>query len=89
MSILVNRDDGYDEITDYLSELDSNRILSHLKKANAIEIPKNATNGEALQLLFPGCVVNDNFGGAIITNIDGQQFWHKSWWNDKYERGTK
>lgn len=52
-----------------------------------IKIPENATNGEALCLLFPNmrCVVGDTYE-RIITTIGVASSFDKEWWNEPYKR---
>lgn len=51
-----------------------------------IEIPEGATNGDMIKAIFPNCVIDEDFGGAVITNIDNKQYWRKEWWNSPYRK---
>lgn len=52
---------------------------------NAIIIPRGATNGDMIKALFPNCVIDEDFGRAVVTNVDGKQYWRKNWWNAPYK----
>lgn len=56
------------------------------EKVDFIEIPEGATNGEMIKALFSNCVIDEDFGGAVITNIDNKQYWRKEWWNSPYRK---
>lgn len=51
-----------------------------------INIPENATNGEALCSLFPNIryIVGDNYS-RIITTIGVASSFDKDWWNAPYK----
>lgn len=52
---------------------------------NGTVISSNATNGDMIKNMFPNCVIDEDFGGAVITNIDTQQYWKKDWWDAPYK----
>lgn len=52
--------------------------------ADGIVLPDNATNGQVITALYPNCVIEEDFNGAVITEMDGTQFWRKDWWNSPY-----
>ena len=52
---------------------------------NGTVISSNATNGDIIKAIFPNCVIDEDFGGAVVTNIDTQQYWKKDWWNAPYK----
>ena len=47
----------------------------------------NATNGDVIKALFPNCVMCEDFGSAVITNLNGEeQYWRSEWWNSPYKK---
>ena len=59
------------------------------EKVDFIEIPEGATNGDMIKALFPNCVIDEDFRGAVITDIDDRQYWRKSWWDSPYRKEQK
>lgn len=59
------------------------------EKVDFIEIPEGATNGDMIKAVFPNCVIDEDFGGAVITNVDDTQYWRKDWWNSPYRKEQK
>lgn len=58
--------------------------LLRIVRNEGITLPEKATNGDVIKALFPNCVIDEDFGGAVVTNIDTQQYWKKEWWNAPY-----
>ena len=59
----------------------------YIKEApTVLTIPENPTNGDVIKAMFPNCVIDEDFCGAVITSIDQKQYWSKEWWNAPYKR---
>ena len=75
----------------YMHSWTANDVLKRLDSYYAptvLTIPDNPTNGNMIEALFPNCVLDSNFGGAVITSINGEtQYWRMKWWNSPYKRG--
>lgn len=55
---------------------------------NAIPIPDDATNGDAILAVFPDAEHYHN-NGVIETDIDGGTLYHEDWWNLPYNGGNE
>lgn len=53
-----------------------------------IAVPKDVTNGDMIEIMFPNCVKDNDFCGAVITSLNGEtQYWKSEWWNSPYKGG--
>ena len=52
-------------------------------------LPDNATNGDMIKAIYPNCVIEEDFSGAVVTRIDNTQYWRKKWWNSTYKGGNE
>lgn len=51
-------------------------------------LPDNPTNGDMIETMFPNCVKDNDFCGAVITSLNGEtQYWKSDWWNSPYKGG--
>ena len=68
---------------------DTIEILSaKVRKENGFIFPENPTNGDMIETMFPNCVKDNDFCGAVITSLNGEtQYWKSDWWNSPYKRG--
>ena len=59
-------------------------------EVNAIEIPKNATNGDVIEAMFSVETIDDfcHSFGVRLNNSNYIQF-NKNWWNAPYRRETE
>ena len=62
------------------------RVIS----VDAIEIPKNITNGDMIKIMFPNIEI-EGIGGEIkcITAKNGTSYFALDWWNAPYKKGRK
>lgn len=61
------------------------QCLDEVPTVNAIEIPKNATNGDVIKALFPNVKIGDcNNNGNFITYTVGDTV-EKAWWYAPYK----
>ena len=50
-------------------------------------LPDNPTNGDMIKAIFPNCVKDNDFCGAVITSLNGEtQYWKSDWWNTPYRK---
>ena len=62
------------------------RVIS----VDAIEIPKNITNGDMIKIMFPNIEI-EGIGGEIkcIAAKNGTSYFALDWWNAPYKKGRK
>jgi len=59
---------------------------------NLIEIPKNATNGDMIRIVFPNIEsrLDEKTGVILVKWADGTtKTFKESWWNAPYKRGAE
>lgn len=70
-------------------------IINNAPTVNAIIIPKGATNGDMIKVLFPGIVVeavklDGEIIGYDISNLDdgtcAETYFTEGWWNASYKK---
>lgn len=80
-------DADYKSITEnYISYADteSGRVYKAIKEGTVL--PDNPTNGDMIEIMFPNCVKDNDFCGAVITSLNGEtQYWKSDWWNLPYK----
>ena len=74
-------------------EFDKNyyEIVDNAPTVDAIEIPKNVTNGDMIKTIFPNIEI-EGIGGeikCIAAQIGfGTSYFALDWWNAPYKRGS-
>lgn len=62
--------------------------IDNAPTVNAIPLPDDATNGDAILAVFPDAEPYQN-NGVIETDIDGGTLFHEDWWNAPYNGGNE
>lgn len=90
--VLKCKTHGYiDLITDRSEEVVRVRAIEHAQTIDAVVIPKGATNGDVIKLVFPNIEIADTevlkhvytsvpYGELVGANIDCM----RDWWNARY-----
>lgn len=71
---------------------EAKQIVDNAATVDAIEIPKNVTNGDMIKIMFPNIEI-EGMGGeikCIAAQIGfGTSYFALDWWNAPYKRGRK
>ena len=69
---------------------EAKQIVDNAPTVDAIEIPKNVTNGDMIKILFPNIEI-EGIGGEIkcIAAQNGTSYFALDWWNAPYKRGRE
>ena len=71
---------------------EENRVFLH-EQQSYIEIPKGATNGEMMKIMFPDIEIEGIWGDAIksiAVNIGFEtSYFALDWWNAQFNRGRE
>ena len=79
---------------------DTRNIIDSLPVADVIEIPKDATNGDILKIVFPNLEIaneslnNDNLTGILAYYGGGtvkrnNHYFARDWWNAPYKESER
>ena len=65
------------------------RVISEAQTVDAIEIPKNITNGDMIKTMFPNIEI-EGIGGEIkcIAAKNGTSYFALDWWNAPYKNSS-
>lgn len=61
--------------------------VDNVPTVDAIEIPKNVTNGDMIKIMFPNIEI-EGIGGEIkcIATQNGTSYFALDWWNAPYKK---
>lgn len=85
--VLKCKTHGYiDLVTDRSEEVVRVRAIEHAPTVDAVVIPKDATNGDVMKLVFPNAKVVCN--GVIGMSFDNHSinYYSEDWWNAQYKQ---
>ena len=76
-----------DDAVDVICNLDAKTVVERMKFADVIIIPKGATNGDMIKIVFPSSEVRETMDDLVHYTLDGYvgAYTTKDWWNAPYK----
>lgn len=77
-----------DDAVDVICNLDAKTVVERMKFADVIIIPKGATNGDMIKIVFPSSEVREIMDDLVHYTLDGYvgAYTPKDWWNAPYKK---